>query len=422
MNFYDLPLSGKAFLLTVAFMLFCIGVYCFMLKIERKKIWTGVLILVCCVLDMTILALYASNMYASLQNRALPAIVYRFSELPLYITAGFLVILSVAELLLLREEYRYHKNSITHTSIKEGFDHLSTGLCFYRPDGMVMLVNYKMVQLGFALVGEEIQNGIHFWDILRNGDMPENVKRLSNGEIPEFQLPDGSIWSFRKELLDGVIQLIAADTTQLHYLMEQLKEENRNLEAMCRRIRDYGDQVEQYVIARERLETRVNLHSLLGQGLLMTRHYLQYKNGDVNRILEMWQRHIEVLKMEVEPQHEMDSFSELKANARVVGMEVITTGVQPADSEIQRLLAAAGVEAVINAGKHADAKTVRIEIQMTDHGYTAVYTNDGKAPSGNIAEGGGLSSLRMRVERAGGTMEIVSIPQFVMIIKLGKEV
>ena len=70
---------------------------------------------------------------------------------------------------------------------------------------------------------------------------------------------------------------------------------------MNTRIRSYGDKVDEYVIARERLETRVNLHGFLGQALLMTRHYLQYESGDPKRIIDVWQRNIEVLRMEAEP-------------------------------------------------------------------------------------------------------------------------
>ena len=136
----------------------------------------------------------------------------------------------------------------------------------------------------------------------------------------------------------------------------------------------------------------------------------------------MWQRNIDVLKLEAEPQQEPDSFRELQANAEIVGIRVTITGVVPAEPEVKRLLAAIGVEAVINAGKHAEAKRLQIEISEEDGRYLARYRNDGKAPSGPVAEGGGLGSLQARVERAGGKMEIVSQPEFVLTVRLGKEV
>ena len=166
----------------------------------------------------------------------------------------------------------------------------------------------------------------------------------------------------------------------------------------------------------------MNLHSFLGQALLTTRHYLRYDNGDVEKIYDMWKRNIDVLRMEAEPQQELDLFSELKANAQVVGINVITTGIQPDVPKVQRLLALAGVEAVINAGKHADAKTLYIEIKENDKEYIAKYMNDGKKTQKNIIEGGGLGNLRVKVERAGGKMIIENISRFILTIKLRKEV
>jgi len=56
---------------------------------------------------------------------------------------------------------------------------------------------------------------------------------------------------------------------------------------MNARIHSYNSKVDAYVIARGRLDTRVNLHGFLGQALLMTRHYLQYKSGDEKKIIDI---------------------------------------------------------------------------------------------------------------------------------------
>ena len=50
--------------------------------------------------------------------------------------------------------------------------------------------------------------------------------------------------------------------------------------------------------------------------------------------------------------------------------------------------------------------------------YTIEITNDGEKPKGEIIEGGGLSGLRLLVERENGTMIIHSAPQFELIIEL----
>ncbi len=45
-------------------------------------------------------------------------------------------------------------------------------------------------------------------------------------------------------------------------------------------------------------------------------------------------------------------------------------------------------------------------------------SNNGAPPKGEITEGGGLSMLRLRVEEAGGSMEIRSSPDFKLMLSL----
>jgi signal transduction histidine kinase len=47
-----------------------------------------------------------------------------------------------------------------------------------------------------------------------------------------------------------------------------------------------------------------------------------------------------------------------------------------------------------------------------------VITNNGKPPKGEIAESGGLLSLRRSAEEAGGTMTVQSQPEFKLTIQL----
>ena len=51
---------------------------------------------------------------------------------------------------------------------------------------------------------------------------------------------------------------------------------------------------------------------------------------------------------------------------------------------------------------------------------TVTITNNGKPPREAVREGGGLSTLRCRVERAGGTMTIQSFPVFELTVTVPK--
>lgn len=49
------------------------------------------------------------------------------------------------------------------------------------------------------------------------------------------------------------------------------------------------------------------------------------------------------------------------------------------------------------------------------------FCNNGAPPKQKIIEGGGLSALRLQVEEAGGSMQILSAPQFVLILLIPEE-
>jgi glucose-6-phosphate-specific signal transduction histidine kinase len=62
-----------------------------------------------------------------------------------------------------------------------------------------------------------------------------------------------------------------------------------------------------------------------------------------------------------------------------------------------------------------------IRIESAQDAYIAVITNNGAQPSGEITEGGGLSSLRRKVEDAGGGMKIVSRPEYRLILTIPRK-
>lgn len=333
----------------------------------------------------------------------------------------WLATVALLSFVIVRETER-RKKAVTASSIKESLDHLQTGLCFSRPNGLVILTNHRMNELSHALWGKALNNANLFWAFLTDGEPAAGLERIAAGDYPQFRLPDGTIWSFRREMLDGVIQLSAAETTQQHHLISALQEKNAQLEEMNARIRRYGDEVDAYVIARERLDIRVSLHSFLGQSLLTTRHYLQSHAEDPQKILDIWQRNIDVLRMEAEPQPEPDSFDSLKNAAAAIGMQVHLQGNFPSDKHLRKLIAAIGAETLTNAVRHAGARQLWITAGEDEHCCVIRYTNDGAVPQSPVREGGGLSAARKKAEAAGGSMRILSSPRFTLILTFGKEV
>ena len=81
----------------------------------------------------------------------------------------------------------------------------------------------------------------------------------------------------------------------------------------------------------------------------------------------------------------------------------------------------ASIEALTNAVRHAQADQLYINFSESFSGEKCIcFSNNGKQPEGVLLEGGGLSSLRTKIEQAGGSMELHTQPEFCLIIRLIK--
>jgi nitrate/nitrite-specific signal transduction histidine kinase len=229
------------------------------------------------------------------------------------------------------------------------------------------------------------------------------------------------VWDFARERVSGVIQLTAANTTQIQSVMDVLKEKNAELAALNLRLKKYGENVDELTRSRERLETKARIHSELGQALLSTRRFLSEQDDAQTVPLEMWQRNIAMLRKEAVLTEDEQPLQMLSRIAAATGMTIALTGTPPEEEKLQRLFVQAAAEALTNAMSHAHAQKLYIELREAPYDYTVSFQNDGDRPKAEITEGGGLGSLRKKIESEGGTMSVVGIPEFVLTITLPKE-
>ena len=422
LNYASLSMPFKTLLVTALFLSLCTGVCTSILVGKKQGKLRQLLLILSTALLAAMMLLYTSIIPAERAKPNIPSIAIGFAELPILISVLLWLLILLYLVHVIAAEIKRRSTAITLSSIKESLDHLQTGLCFSLPNGLILLSNHRMNELSHQLFGQPLQNANLFWKALQSGETASGVSRLSAGDHPEFSLADDSIWTFKFEKLDSVIQITAAQTTRQHQLLSELQVRNRELEAMSERIRSYGEKVDAYITARERLDTRVNLHGFLGQSLLMTRHYLQSKTGDQQRILDIWQHNVDILRLEAEPQQEADSLASLQSAAQAIGMQVHVHGNLPLDPSYRKLIASIGAETLTNAVRHAGATQLFIDAEETDTTYVIRYTNDGIPPDHAVSEGGGLGSARRKIEAAGGTMQIEASPHFALILSFDKEV
>jgi signal transduction histidine kinase len=325
--------------------------------------------------------------------------------------AAFLVALLAALLIFLAVEMRHlirwHRSHITQESIQESIDYLPAGLCFYGADGRIFLVNYQMKELCRQICGEELTNGIHFWQHLRQA-----------GEHPILRMPDGTVYSFTRRIRRSgypVCELKAMDVTRQYELSMEIAEENKMLQAMNERLRIYGETAEAVAREREMLEARIHIHDSLGQLLLAARYALQHPEAENEaqrrQLVTLWQQNLGML-WEGNPPTQ-DAYEDLADIAETVGVSIFYDGsLPPEDSREGRVLARMIHECLTNTVSHADGTELYVRVRSRGDGLQVTCRNNGKPPEGPIREGGGLSGVRRSVEGMGGTVEIVSEPEF----------
>ena len=418
--YYLHPHISASFMM-LCFLLIIVSLCSFSHKSVQKNVLVKIVLLVYSIINSFMTVLYTASVFSLSGDLPLPPLCSWLMQN--WVASLLVAVTNILFLIyLFVKEYYYRRNFISLSAVKEGFDNLPTGLCFAKHNGMILLVNYKMIELCYEMFGVYIQNADEFWKEVCKGKTLDGIEKISDGEQPEYRLSDSTIWSFKKENVESVVQITASDVTDLYKLTTQLEEKNNELSAMNTRLKKYGETVDETTRSKERLETKMRIHNDLGQALLATRHSIKMKSKDYKPILDMWKRNIAVLRMEAEPQQNTQQLQSFLKAAEAAGIIIEISGNIPYEENVEKLFIASATESLTNAVRHAKAKKLMIESILTDDGYTVLFTNDGEKPDGVIREGGGLSSLRRKIERSGGEMKISSKPEFLLQIKLKKEV
>lgn len=415
MAYIDLTIPVRCMILLGFFLAICVGGWMASSVFQRKDCVPKLLVSAGVVLSTMLMIIYTAEARASLRNLPVPEVSQWFCQQSLLLPLGVLVLVWGCFGWILWKEVQFRKYIITRSSIKEGVDKISSGLCFYLEGGRVVLSNSRMNALCHRIVGRDLQNAELFWETLSGGDVRQGVTRLAYGEYPNFRLPDGTVWSFARTELDGFIQLTAADTTLQQSLTDELLENNLELTALNLRLRRYGENVDELTRARERLETKVRIHGELGQALMAARSYL-VGDKSLELPLEIWRRNIAMLRKEAEEKRGDDPLQILENAAKSAGVELRIRGSLPEEAEYRKFFLVAASEALTNAVFHAAAKTLDIDLTETDSRWMMTFTNDGKSPDKPIVEGGGLGSLRRKVESIGAVMKVEHSPVFALVI------
>ena len=304
------------------------------------------------------------------------------------------------------------RRQLSPVSIKESCDHLPSALCFAWENGRPCLKNLKMDELSHLLTGEALLNANVFWKAVE----PQPIVTLENGQT----------WSFERVRMEMngkiVYQITGTNITEEARLRRELEEDNLRLNAMNRRLRQYGQDVQEATREKEILRAKTRVHDEIGRALLQTRQLLAGTQGDTESVCAAWRQNVRLLLGKYADEQRADAFEQLSRAAQAIGVTIARSGLFPEDgTENAQLAEAAAHECLTNLVRHAGGTRLEIIGEKTASGWRFRYLNDGNAPAGPIAEGSGLAALRARTEAAGGAMEVFHAPRFMLVLTLPEE-
>lgn len=322
--------------------------------------------------------------------------------------------LSLTALSLFASFTLWHKSrrQLSPVSIEESCDHLPSALCFAWENGLPCLKNLKMDELSHLLTGEALLNANDFWKTMELQ--------------PIVMLKNGQTWSFERVRLGmsgkTVYQITGTNITEEAQLQRELEEDNLRLKNMNRRLRQYGQDVQEATREKEILRAKTRVHDELGHALLQTRQFLSDTQGDAESVCAAWRQNVRLLLGKYADEQRFDAFAQLARAAQAIGVTIERRGVFPAEgTESAQLVETAAHECLTNLVRHAGGTRLEIIGEKVASGWRIHYLNDGSAPSGPIVEGSGLTALRARTEAAGCAMDIEYAPHFELTLTLPQE-
>lgn len=306
--------------------------------------------------------------------------------------------------------------------IKESFDSLPIAVCFFDKNGVVRLINHRMLAIASQLRKGGIQTLAELHDALRS---PPPTVRCLDPQLYIFRFSDGTELRFAEERIKTAAgltytQVTAADVTELMWRQKHLQEESAKLAEANERMRRLFEQMPEIIRQEETLAMKLRVHDDIGHSILAVRRALIRRAG-IGRASRK-RGVVGTVHRGALPLQPDNGFAEpMKVAVRraaEMGVRVLTEGKPPESRSFCETVSLAIRECAANCARHAGGTELYVRFQPMC-GRTEVFlTNNGAAPKEKITEGGGLSMLRHHVEETGGRMEIQSLPRFSLMLTL----
>ncbi|WP_026507131.1 sensor histidine kinase [Butyrivibrio sp. MC2013] len=311
-------------------------------------------------------------------------------------------------------------------TIREVGDNLPLGVSFFDMKGRLMLSNrtaydllYEVCDHGFMTLDEFISSLRKLKGNIAVADL------ISDRDDLLYRDQSGRVWSFKTGEIKTngerrYIQLTAVDITGLYKNALKLRDQNRELEEMEEELRRITSNVASITREQEILNAKMKVHNRMGTCILLSSKYMkkEFEDNEKAEMLEFWEDTLSDMMGEATEDDEIDAVADIIRLGGELGLEIEITGPRLQDEDDREVLSAAIRECITNTVRHAGGKKIMIDIR-DENGYHVIeFRNNGNKPDEPVKEGGGLSSLRRKVEDIGGFMTIETGEEFVIIISL----
>ena len=339
-----------------------------------------------------------------------------------FITALLYFLLRSVHICLMRRQELYTK--ISAISVKEAIDTLHTGLLFFRPEGNILLCNYRMEKLAWQLTGQELCNGRDFQRHLENGALLGGCVREILGGQQVFRLPDASVWSISAHAVPmsrrTFVLLTANDVTAQWDAVTLLVRQNETLEKRGQELRHTIEHLQAICEAEEIARSKGRVHDLLGQRISLLLRALRDGQQPDEALLTDFARSLPTALRQDDTPSPARRLTLLRETFRGMDVSVEIRGALPEDREVADSFAEIAVECVTNAVRHGYATRIQFHL-FHNNCWRMTVTDNGIPPAGPIREGGGIGGMRRRIARLGGEMELYAAPRFRIELSVPKE-
>ncbi len=347
-----------------------------------------------------------------------------FEEVPIFVfhIAGVLSVIYCA-IVLFRLYYKL-KREINVMSIKEAIENIPTGLIFMSVHGDLYLSNHSVHNLSLKMTGKILSNGEVFWDDLMS--MQQEKFCVIKGESPAFMLENSEVWQFTKKHIsaekENYVELKAVNISEQFEVSQRIDDANKKLEQQQDRLKAIIEDAEENVSKEVALDVMVRLHDNLGTMLAKTNNAI-YKE-EINKtesIMSEWGEISSTVSDIIRPETSQKiSIEQIISFANSIGciVEIHNDGAK--ENLENSLILLAINETLKNAVNHSNAKYVCVHIGENIDSISIKISNENSKRISVISEGGGLSGMRKKIEKAGGFMQITCGENIVLEIMLIK--